>query len=68
MCRAFIIYTTDTKVMKEDAPFLIYLLEAFANLTLSDTGIEACQGTGLSDRIGVILDYSDPQEYFELPE
>ena len=54
--------------MKEDAPFLIYLLEAFANLTLSDTGIEACQGTGLSEKLGIILDYSDPEEYFELPE
>jgi hypothetical protein len=38
--------------MKEDAPFLIYLLEAFSNLTLSDTGIEACQGNGLSDKVG----------------
>jgi len=57
MCKAFIVYSTDCKVNEEDAPFLIYLLEAFCNLTFSDSGIESILGTGLTDKLGVVLDY-----------
>ena len=45
MIHSFIGHSKDANSLKdEDGQYLIHLLEAFANLTFSDTGIEALLG------------------------
>ena len=44
MIESFIKRSAIENVTKEDAQYLIYLLEAFVNLTFSDTGIEPLLG------------------------
>ena len=44
MIESFIRHSEEGEVTKEDAPYLVYLLEAFVNLTFSDIGIEPLLG------------------------
>merc|ERR1712147_365347 len=43
-------------VQKEDAQYLIHLLEAFCNITFSDLGVEPLLQIGLIEQFGKILD------------
>jgi hypothetical protein len=44
MINSFIKHSSEEEIAKEDAQYLIYLLEAFVNLTFSDIGIEPLLG------------------------
>jgi len=44
MIESFIKHSSEGELIKEDAPYLVYLLEAFVNLTFSDIGIEPLLG------------------------
>ena len=44
MINSFIRHSSEEEIAKEDAQYLIYLLEAFVNLTFSDIGIEPLLG------------------------
>jgi len=45
MITSFIRHSSEEEISKEDSQYLLYLLEAFANLTISDNGIEPLLGT-----------------------
>jgi hypothetical protein len=44
MITSFIKHSSAGELRKEDAQYLVYLLEAFVNLTVSDIGIEPLLG------------------------
>lgn len=56
MIESFIKRSANENVTKEDAQYLIYLLEAFVNLTFSDIGIEPLLGKQAILQFTKILD------------
>jgi hypothetical protein len=44
MIESFIRHSNEETLKKEDAQYLVFLLEAFVNLTFSDNGIEPLLG------------------------
>ncbi len=58
MIHSFIGHSKDEKALKkEDGQYLIYLLEAFVNLTFSDYGIEPLLGTGAVPNFNKIISH-----------
>lgn len=56
MILSFIGHSKDNKSLKkEDSQYLIHLLEAFANLTFSDKGIQPLLGTGAVSNFNKII-------------
>ena len=58
MVGAFIQYADPRDVVPEYAQYLLYLLEAFINLTEYDNGIEPVLGTGLMSSLAYLIDKS----------
>ena len=56
MIQSFIRHS-DSEMQKDDAQYLIYLLEAFVNLTFSDLGIEPLLGKNAIEQFIKILDH-----------
>jgi hypothetical protein len=56
MAKSFILHSSEEGVQKEDAQYLIHLLEAFCNITFSDLGVEPLLQIGLIEQFGKILD------------
>lgn len=50
---------------KEDAQYLIYLLEAFVNLTFSDIGIQPLLGKEAIEQFTKMLDHEYAQDILE---
>jgi hypothetical protein len=44
MIQSFIKHSSEELIQKSDSKYLVYLLEAFVNLTFSDIGIEPLLG------------------------
>lgn len=56
MIHSFIRHSKDAKSLKkEDGTYLIYLLEAFINLTFSDLGIEPLLGQNAISTFNTII-------------
>jgi hypothetical protein len=56
MIHSFIGHSKDTKhLQSEDGVYLIHLLEAFVNITFSDTGINPLLGTGAVQNFNKII-------------
>jgi hypothetical protein len=56
MVGAFIQYSDPRDVVPEYAQYLLYLLEAFINLTEYDNGIEPILGTGLMSSLAYLIE------------
>jgi len=56
MIESFIRHSNEDQMEYQDAQYLINLLEAFANLTFSDFGIEPLLGTGAIPQFTKLLD------------
>ena len=57
MINSFIKHSSEEEIAKEDAQYLIYLLEAFVNLTFSDIGIEPLLGKNAIEQFTKMLDH-----------
>lgn len=57
MINSFIKHSSEEEMAKEDAQYLIYLLEAFVNLTFSDIGIEPLLGKNAIEQFTKMLDH-----------
>lgn len=58
MIESFKKRSSSDSVTKDDAQYLIYLLEAFVNLTFSDNGISPLLGKSAIEQFTKILDPS----------
>lgn len=56
MIASFIKHSSTDQCTKDDAQYLIYLLEAFVNLTFSDNGIQPLLGKNAIEQFTKILD------------
>lgn len=56
MIESFIRHSSEESLKKEDAQYLVYLLEAFVNLTFSDIGIEPLLGQNAIEQFTRILE------------
>ena len=56
MIESFIKHSSEESLKKEDAQYLVYLLEGFTNLTFSDIGIEPLLGQGAIEQFTKILE------------
>lgn len=66
MILSFIGHSKDGKTLKkEDGQYLIHLLEAFANLTFSDKGIQPLLGTGAVSNFNKIISESYVNDILE---
>lgn len=65
MIHSFINHCEEDALKKEDAQYLIYLLEAFINLTFSDLGIEPLLGKNAIATFTKILDHEYALEALE---
>lgn len=57
MISSFIRHSSEEEMAKEDAQYLIYLLEAFVNLTFSDIGIQPLLGKEAIEQFTKMLDH-----------
>lgn len=65
MINSFIKHSSEEEIAKEDAQYLIYLLEAFVNLTFSDIGIEPLLGRNAIEQFTRMLDHEYAVEILE---
>ena len=65
MIASFIKHSSEQEIQKEDSQYLIYLLEAFANLTFSDIGIEPLLGRSAIEQFTKMLDQDYAVEILE---
>jgi hypothetical protein len=55
MAKCFVTHTNVETIKEQEAQYLIHLLEAFKNLTLTDAGIESISNFGVCEAIANIL-------------
>lgn len=65
MISSFIKHSSEEEMIKDDAQYLIYLLQAFVNLTFSDIGIEPLLGKQAIDQFTKMLDFDYALEILE---
>lgn len=65
MIESFIRHSNQDGMQKEDAQYLVHLLEAFVNLTFSDLGIEPLLGRHATEQFIKILDHAYAKEVLE---
>ena len=65
MIESFIRHSDPDQMSKDDYKYLIYLLEAFVNLTFSDLGIEPLLGKNAIEQFIKILDHEYAREVLE---
>jgi len=58
MIESFIKHSEEKSIAKEEAQYLIYLLEGFVNLTFSDMGIEPLLGKNAIKQFTKLLDHA----------